>query len=291
MTVAMGGVQESYTYTELCRTPSLEGIGICHVSLSRLTKNTEDLRTLVRGLRNYETAIHPSDVVIDSDMSLSEAFRNLSAACPDSILANQQLLRVFYFGFDGKLHHGQVVVHEALVNDISDLFTMLVETRLPIGSVIPMSASKFGARDYSALGKYTTRWDDKLSMEANNSSSFNFRRALTPTGEQKMLSLHALGLALDINPFHNPCFGAPLFHDKEKFSKEAAAGYGGKLPSKGIYDPQHPATMTSRHPIVQFLTDRGWTWGGTWGEPLDYHHFQKVPDHLKEEVAALRRPA
>ncbi len=106
-----------------------------------------------------------------------------------------------------------------------------------------------------------------------------------------MLSLHALGLALDINPFHNPCYGDPLFHDKEKFNKEAAAGYGGKLPSNGIYDPQHPATMTSRHPIVQFLTDRGWTWGGTWGEPLDYHHFQKVPHHLKEEVAALRRPA
>jgi hypothetical protein len=128
-------------------------------------------------------------------------------------------------------------------------------------------------------------------MKANNSSSFNFRRVLTPTGEQKMLSLHALGLALDINPFHNPCYGDPLFHDKEKFNKEAAAGYGGKLPSNGIYDPQHPATMTSRHPIVQFLTDRGWTWGGTWGEPLDYHHFQKVPHHLKEEVAALRRPA
>jgi len=291
MTVATGGVQESYNYTELCRNPSLEGDAFCHLSLSRLTKNIQDLRTLVPGLRNYDTPIHPRDVVIDSDMSLSEAFRNLSAACPDSILAKQQLLRVFYFGLDGKLHHGQVVVHEALVNDINDLFTMLVETRLPIGSVIPMSASKFGARDYSGPGQYTTRWDDELSMEANNSSSFNFRRALTPTGEQKMLSLHALGLAFDINPFHNPCYGDPLFHDKEKFSKEAAAGYGAWLPSNGMYDPRHPASMTSRHPIVQFLTDRGWTWGGTWGEPLDLHHFQKVPDHLEEEVAALRRPA
>jgi hypothetical protein len=47
--------------------------------------------------------------------------------------------------------------------------------------------------------------------------------------------------------------------------------------------------MTSRHPIVQFLADRGWTWGGTWGDPLDYQHFQKVPEHFEDEVANLRR--
>jgi len=288
MTIATRGSQNSFDYTDLCRNPSLEGVGISRLSFSAVTQNVDDMGSIVPGLRGYHSPIRPQDVVIDSDMSLSAAFRNLAPECPDSILAKQQLLRVFYFGLDGKLHQGQVVIHEALVQDVSDLFKMIVEQRLPIGSVIPMSASKFELRDYAAPGQFSRVWDDSRSMEANNSSSFNYRRIITPTGEKKPLSLHGLGMAFDVNPAHNPCYGGPLFHDKEKFSKEAAAGYKAKLPSNGVYDPEHPATMTSRHPIVQFLADRGWTWGGTWGDPLDYHHFQKVPEDLKDEVAQLR---
>lgn len=289
MTIATSSARESFSYAELCRNTNFEGVGISHIPFSTIAKNTEDMRHVVPGLQGYKSPIRPQDVIVDSDMALSEAFRNLSSACPDSILANQQLLRVFYFGADQKLHTGQLVIHEALANDVSELFTMIVATRLPIGSVIPMSSSQFGVREYTAPGQFTTTWDEHLSMEANNSSSFNYRRIITPSGEMKPLSLHALGMAFDINPVHNPCYGDPLFHDKVSFSKEAAAGYKGKLPSNGIYDPEHPETMTSRHPIVQFLNERGWTWGGMWGDPLDFHHFQKVPEHLKDEVAALRK--
>ena len=289
MTISASALRDSFTYTDVCRNARLEGAGVENLTFSKLTQNTADMRPIVPGLANFETPIHPKDVVVDSDMSLSQAFRNLSPECPDSILATQQLLRVFYFGADQKLHQGQVVIHEALVNDVSALFEMITATRLPIGSVIPISASQFSVRDYSAPGQFTTRWDDYLSMEANNTSSCNFRRIITPSGERKPLSLHGLGMAFDVNPVHNPCYGEPIFHDKVSFSKEAAAAYKGKLPSNGTYDPEHPESMTSRHPIVQFLTDRGWTWGGTWGDPLDYHHFQKVPEHLKDEVAALRK--
>lgn len=289
MTISTSASRESFAYTDLCRNSALEGIGIENLSFASITRNTDDMRSIVPGLAGYEIHVHPKDVVVDSDMSLAQAFRNLSPECPDSILGKQQLLRVFYFGADQKLHQGQVVIHEALVNDVSALFEMITAARLPIGSVIPMSASQFGVRDYTGLRQFTTTWDDYLSMEANNSSSFNYRRIITPSGEKKPLSLHGLGMALDINPAHNPCYGEPLFHDKATFSKEAAAGYRGKLPSNGVYDPEHPETMTSRHPIVQFLTERGWTWGGTWGDPLDYHHFQRVPDQLKDEVAALRK--
>ena len=281
--------RESFEYTDLCRDPGLEGFGISNYLFSRLTKDIVDMRAIVPGLKGYDLPIHPRDVVVDSDMSLSQAFRNLSPQCTDVILEKQQLLRVFYFGLDGKLHQGQVVIHEALAQDVSDLFKMIVEHRLPIGSVIPMSASQFAGHDHGTPGQLSSTWDDYRSMEANNSSSFNYRRIITPTGERKPLSLHGLGMAFDVNPAHNPCYGDPLFHDTENFSREAAAGYSGKLPSNGVYDPAHPATMTSRHPIVQFLVDRGWTWGGSWGDPLDYHHFQKVPEHLKDEVSNLRR--
>lgn len=42
--------------------------------------------------------------------------------------------------------------------------------------------------------------DDELSMEANNSSAFNYRVIKGST----QLSKHALGLAIDINPRINP---------------------------------------------------------------------------------------
>lgn len=279
---------QSFDYTHMCRDKSLEGVAYGTVTFSKLTWGIRDMRQFVPGLESYGRRILPREVVVDSDMSLAEAFKNLSSECPDSILGKQQLLRVFYFGTDNRLHQGQVVVHAALAEDVCALFEMIVRTRLPIGSVVPMSASRFTRRDHSEAGKSLGRWDEYLSMEANNSSSFNYRRMLTPTGEKKPLSLHGLGMALDINPGYNPRFADPSIHVIDSFTTEAAAGYRGKLPSNSTYDPEHPATMTSRHPIVRFLTECGWTWGGTWGEPLDYNHFQKVPDHLKDEVAALR---
>jgi peptidoglycan L-alanyl-D-glutamate endopeptidase CwlK len=289
MTISTQSAQEgSFQYAELCRGPSLEGVGVSHLSFTKLYGEKSDLRDVIPGLSHHSKSISAKDVVIDSDMSLSDAFRNLSKDCPDSILAKQQLLRVFYFGEDKKLHQGQVVVHESLVKDVSDLFEMLVRKELPVNSVVPVSDQRFAMREYVAPRQYTVTWDDHLSMEANNSSSFNYRRIITADGEKKMLSLHALGMALDINPVHNPCYGNPQHTDTENFSKEAAAGHRSKVPHNGIYDPEHPQSMTSRHPIVLFLQERGWTWGGTWGNPLDLHHFQKVPEHLAAEVKALR---
>ena len=275
----------TFSYPELCKSSELEGHGICRLSFEQTFAGLSDLRQAVPGLQR---PIHPKDVVVDSDMSLSEAFRNLSPQCPDAVLAKQQLLRVFYFGEDARLHQGQVVVHEALIHDISALFEMVVRTEMPIHSVIPIAHQQFALREYTAPQQYSTTWSDHLSMEANNSSSFNYRRIVTPEGVAKTLSLHALGLAFDINPVWNPCYGEPVFSDTQTFPKEAAAGHRAKLPANGEYDPQHLGTMTGRHPIVQFLKERGWTWGGEWGNPLDYHHFQKVPRELEDEVKALR---
>ena len=180
---------------------------------------------------------------MDSDISLHQAVTALSPDCPDETLAKQQLLRVFYFGTDNVLHQGQVVIHEALVRDVIDLFAMIVEQEIPIGSVIPLAAEKF-LRD--------GRWDDASSMELNNGSGLNYQRILTATGEKKKLSLHALGLALDINPAWNPCFGDPMIHNVSDFSAEAAAGYQAFVPSYGAPFYTNPGSFHDRHPVVLF---------------------------------------
>lgn len=259
--------------------PALEGKEICHFSCEKLFEDCHDLRDTVRALKDHPHPISPHDVVIDSDMKLHEAFRGLAADCPEEIVAQQELLRILYFGVDGKLHHGQVVIHTALANDVLEAFKVLLREGIPVGSVIPVSNKQF---------EVDGRWDDVASMTANNSSGFNYRKIITADGVGKRLSLHGLGMALDINPVQNPCYGSPQVHSLDGYPKEAAAGYKAVLPENGCYDLSHPAALHERHPVVQALEARGWTWGGRWADPKDLHHFQKIPQGLEERVRILR---
>lgn len=140
MTITLDrGQGETFTYPQLCREPSLEGVGVSQLSLDRLTPENHDLRGSIPGLSHYPAPVLRSDIVVDSDVTLAAAFRNLAKECPDTIIAKQQLLSVSFIGKDSRPHHGQVVVHEALVSDVSDLFAMVVQHRIPIHSVIPAS--------------------------------------------------------------------------------------------------------------------------------------------------------
>jgi len=44
---------------------------------------------------------------------------------------NLAVLDVRYYGFDGQVHQGQVVVHEALAADIRQGFDVILKTRFP----------------------------------------------------------------------------------------------------------------------------------------------------------------
>jgi hypothetical protein len=214
-------------------------------------------------------------------MKLHEVFRGLAPDCPAEIVAQQTVMRVFYFGTDEKLHHGQVVIHQALREDIREAFQVLLKEKIPLGSVIPVSDPRFlrnGA------------WDDNASMSENNCSGFNYRKIITADGVGKRLSLHGLGMALDINPTYNPCYGSPLAHNLDDYPKEAAAGYKTFVPENSRYDLSHPSTLHERHPLVQTLERLGWTWGGRWADPKDLHHFQKIPTGMEERVKQLRGP-
>jgi hypothetical protein len=146
---------------------ALESVEICHLSFEGLYENVSDLRDIIEELRNQKSPIPPDDVVVDSDMALHQAFRGLAKDCPAEIVAQLDMIRVFYFGTDGKLHHGNVVIHQALGDDVLHAFKVLLRERVPIGSVIPVADLRF-ERD--------GHWDDFVSMALNNSSGFNYRR-------------------------------------------------------------------------------------------------------------------
>jgi hypothetical protein len=181
----------------------------------------------------------------DSKMSMEEAFNGLGAACPKNIKERQKLISVKYYSFDGKIHQGQLIIDKDLVNDITLAFEQALKEKFPVYSVIPVSHPAF---------RKNGRWDDGLSMSANNSSSFNYRPV---TGKSK-LSLHAPGRAIDLNPMQNPYINGK-----------------NKLPKNSSYNTAAPGTLTKNSAFVRTLLARGWSWGGDWTALKDYQHLEK----------------
>ncbi len=159
--------------------------------------------------------------------------------CPDDIFAAQVVFDVPYWGFDHLRHTGVVVVNVDIVDEVRALFALMCDLQFPLESVRPIN--EFG-------------WDDDASMAANNTSGFNYRMV----NGTNILSPHAHGLAIDINPRLNPCVnGTRVF------------------PPDGVYVPGNPGVFTGNHQVIVAAESRGWTWGGRWINVKDYHHLER----------------
>ncbi len=173
-------------------------------------------------------------VIIDSEMTRETALNNRTF--PSSIVAKQEVVTVRYYGFDNKLHQGQIVVDKRLSTEIKLIFQEIETAKFPIKKVVP-------------IVKYD--WSDSKSISDNNTSAFNYRFV---DGTNK-LSDHAFGQAVDINPYLNP-YVLP-----------------GKKTRP--YNPKTPGTITKSTIVYKAFIKRGWQWGGDWKNGKDYQHFYK----------------
>lgn len=183
--------------------------------------------------------------IIDSKMSKAQVFDGLDPNCPKEIRERQKIVKVKYYSFDKKVHQGQIVVDKELAKDVKKVFEAALNERFPIYSVIPVSDPRF---------RKNGRWDDDLSMAANNTSAFNYREK---TGGGS-LSNHAYGRAVDINTFQNPYIKGKLV-----------------LPPDAVYTPTAEGTITAGSTITKLFLQFGWGWGGDWTALKDYQHFEK----------------
>lgn len=188
-------------------------------------------------IQNYSGLQIDTDIIIDSDYSFNDAVSGKEI--PKSILKQLTLLDVEYFSIDNKLHRGQILINKEVEKDILEIFQFIKLTKFPIHKVIP-------------IVKYN--WSDEASMIDNNTSSFNYRLV----DGHKVLSLHAYGLAIDINPMQNP------------FIKN-----GIKTPATAKYNEKAAGTITRYSDLVKEFKKRGWMWGGLWRSGRDYQHFEK----------------
>lgn len=178
------------------------------------------------------------DIVVDSKHTFESATAGTKA--PMNIIDKLELFEVEYYGFDGRVHTGKLLMHKELKKDIVEVFALMKEKKFPVQKVIPIV-------DYN--------WSDDASMEDNNTSGFNYRFVANTT----RLSNHATGRAIDINPFQNPA----VYSD-------------GKVSPKGAkYDKKAPGTIRDGDFIVTEFKKRGWRWGGDFTSLKDYQHFDK----------------
>jgi hypothetical protein len=153
-----------------------------------------------------------------------------------------RLLTVDHWDCAGAIQRGQLVVAAPLAEEVLAIFAGLFALRFPIARVELIDA--FGG-------------DDDAAMAANNSSSFNFRNVAGTA----VLSNHAYGAAIDLNPLFNPMIVDGAFHPP------AGEAYQDRQDLR-------PGMIIRPGPVVDLFDAHGWEWGGDWSSK-DYHHFAR----------------
>lgn len=155
------------------------------------------------------------------------------------------LIKFSYFGFDNAAHSdGEIIVLDAAAQHVAAIFDTLLDRHFPIAKARLMN-------HYDG--------DDDAADVDNNTSSFNDR----VVAGTNTLSLHAYGLAIDLNPVQNPFI--QIAAGKPAVSPDEGKQYlDRKVPKPGMAET-----------VIDIFTDNGFSiWGGDWHNPIDYQHFQ-----------------
>lgn len=146
---------------------------------------------------------------------------------------------VSFLGFDGRFHTGEFITRVGHVEALVGVFASLHEMRFPIEQ---MQVTTQEAVDAHPTG------------DSNNTSSFVCRPAVNSAS----WSRHALGGAIDINPFHNPYVKGGLV------IPELATAYLDRTDLRvGMVTPE----------VIELFANIGWGWGGNWNSASDWMHF------------------
>lgn len=183
-------------------------------------------------------SLHAVNVVPD-DETLAVAYNNL------------RYLSVLYYDFDGQVQTGELICNEGIAQDLVEIFYELYLNEYQIEKI--RLIDEYGG-------------DDTASMLDNNTSCFNYR---VVDGTDN-LSKHALGCAIDINPFYNPYV---VFH-KDGSGETYISPEGSEIYADRSLN--FPYKIDENDLCCKLFKAHGFTWGGNWNSCKDYQHFQKV---------------
>jgi hypothetical protein len=163
--------------------------------------------------------------------------------CPVG-LRQLRYVRVTFVGFDHRPHTGELIVHRGHARGIVEVFRTLYRARFPLEQMtLPTTAE----RDLTPSG------------DGNGTGAMVCR----PTTGQTFWSAHALGLAIDVNPFQNPYVKGDLV------LPELAGAYRDR-------SWHRPGMILPDGVVVRAFARIGWSWGGAWHTLKDYQHFSPL---------------
>ncbi|MEZ4402283.1 MAG: M15 family metallopeptidase [Kofleriaceae bacterium] len=167
------------------------------------------------------------------------SWRDVPAAPPLAALAH---LTVRHRTLTGGVADGELVVAAAAAAATVTLFGRLYAIGFPL-------------RQLALVDAYDG--DDARSMEADNSSALNVR---TIAGTS-ILSDHARGIAIDLNPVENPM----VWRAPPRWVPAAGAAF---LDRRVL----RPGMIVRPGPVTAIFDELGWEWGGDWPQVADLHH-------------------
>ncbi len=177
------------------------------------------------------------------DRIMGKSYKKNARISLDSL----RYLRMKYVDFKGNTQDGEMIVNKKIAKKTLKVFYGLYRIQYPIQRMVLVD--EYGA-------------DDEKSMEANNTSAFNYRLV----AHTSRLSRHSFGMAIDINPRINP------YITKYGVSPENGRSYRVRETKKckGKYKDY----MIHRgDPVYSVFKKYGFSWGGDWKNSKDYQHF------------------
>lgn len=152
-----------------------------------------------------------------------------------------RLLQMNYWGYDGKLHRGRMVMRANVVDDLRYVFAKAFADKFPLHSMNLVE---------------TYQGSDVKAMRDDNTSAFNCRHV---TGNPTRLSQHSYGNAIDINTKRNPYVtGKKVYpHSGKKYLDRS---------------PLLTGMIGRKSALVKAFAHERWKWGARWSHP-DYQHF------------------
>jgi len=188
------------------------------------------------------------DCFFSSEPLSDDVFRRMQGKSwkADCTLKRSELryLRLLHRNAGGQAQCGEMVVNSRIAERVLRIFRQLFDLNYKIERIVLVD-------DYGA--------DDERSMQANNTSAFNFR---TIRGT-KRVSKHGCGLAIDLNPRYNPCVKGN--HIEPANGRAYAYRRDGRT---FAYKIDH------NDAAYKLFRKEGFSWGGDWKSSKDYQHFE-----------------
>jgi len=192
-------------------------------------------------------AFHASIKPLPPPLRAELTGRYWHSGCPVP-LSGLRVLTVSHWGFDRRVHTGQLVVNRTAAAPLSRVFLRLYELRFAIRHM--RLANIYGPSSaHPADGDVTASFECRQAVPSPCTGG-------TGTGSW---SEHAYGLAVDLNPVENPYVGCGRTRDRSALPYLNRSRH-----RRGMVTPA----------VVEAFRSIGWGWGGAWsGSTKDYMHF------------------